>query len=68
MSKNNKRDDNLNPLTHNDMKNHMLSGDEINVTTRGDQEDYEIDRIPGDSGGLKDSLVDLPTGAYKIQE
>jgi len=39
--------ENIRRLTHDDMKNHLLTGDKIDETTRGDQEDFEIDRQVG---------------------
>jgi hypothetical protein len=50
-------------LTHEEMKNSFLSGDAIDGTTRGDQEDYEIDRMPGNAN---ESLVQLPTEKHSI--
>ncbi|MGB8953826.1 MAG: hypothetical protein WCC10_00505 [Tumebacillaceae bacterium] len=50
-------------LTHDVMKDEFLSGDKIDVTTRGDQEDLELDRYVGNA---TDSLLELPTPKHKI--
>lgn len=38
------QDENIHIMTHENMKNDRLSGDKIDRTTRGNQEDFEIDR------------------------
>jgi hypothetical protein len=53
-------------LTHDDMKNRFLSGDKIDETTRGNQEDFEIDRQVGDIAN-NTSLADrMPMENHKI--
>jgi len=38
------KEENIHHMTHENMKNDRLSGEKIDRTTRGNQEDYEIDR------------------------
>jgi hypothetical protein len=53
-------------LTHHEMKQEFLSGDKIDTTTRGDQEDFELDNLTGAAGASTDALVKLPTKKHKI--
>ncbi len=57
-------EENIHHMTHENMKNDMLSGDKIDRTTRGNQEDYEIDRQVVRS--KYDVPYDLPTEDKEI--
>ncbi|TCP53742.1 hypothetical protein EV586_10586 [Tumebacillus sp. BK434] len=52
-------------LTHENMKNDFLSGDAIDDTTRGEQEDFELDRMPA-GHEYRDLVEPLPTKKHKI--
>jgi len=59
---------NIHHLTHEDMKNHFLSGDRIDETTTAEQGDYELDRqVGGDQIDERtDALIKVPTEDFPI--